>query len=107
MPLRISFGFPNPGIVNRGNPRAGSKLAWFLSILYILYSLEVGIFLIFLPWFDFWEYNYFVFRFPGLRPFINSPYLKGAVLGLGIVNLIIGFQEILRLRKGPGNYFTR
>ncbi len=107
MPLRISYGFPNPGVENRGKFRTSSRLASILRILYILYSLEVGFFLILFPWLEIWENNYVLYCYPGLRPFVINPFLKGAVLGLGIVNLLIGFQEIAHFRKGPNDYFPR
>jgi hypothetical protein len=107
MPLRVSLGIPNSSIENSGNLRSRSCLVTLRSILYILYSLEVGSFLIFIPWFPFWENNYLLFKYPGLRPLLASPYVKGAVLGLGIVNLIIGLHEIVHFRKGQGNHFPQ
>jgi len=107
MPLRISLGFPDPSIENRGNPRSRSWWGKAWTILYILYSLEVGSFLIFIPWFPFWDNNYLLFKCPSLRPFLASPFVKGAVLGLGIVNLIIGLHEIVHFRKSQGNFFPQ
>jgi len=80
-------------------------MAW--RILYIAYYLEVGVFLVMLPWFPIWGENYLLFLYPGLRPIVTSPFLKGAVLGLGIDNLLIGLHEIVHLRKGPASYFSR
>ncbi len=77
------------------------------SILYIAYSLEVGSFLILLPWLHLWDDNYLVFLYPNLRAIVASPFLKGAVLGLGIVNLLIGLHEIVHFRKGTGDFFSR
>ena len=107
MPLRISLGFPDSRLDNGGNLRSHAKLAKIWSILYIAYSLEVGSFLVILPWLQIWEENYLLFLYPGLRPFVTSSFLKGAVLGLGIVNLLIGLHEIVHFRKDPGNYFSR
>lgn len=107
MPLRISLGFPRPQLEGGSYQRSRSKMAKIWSILYIVYSLEVGSFLIMLPWFQIWEENYLLFLYPGLRPWVANPFLKGAVLGLGIVNLLIGLHEIVHFRKGPGDYFSR
>jgi hypothetical protein len=71
----------------------------FWRFLYIFYSLEVGIFLLFLPWMRLWENNYLLYRYPQFRPILTNSFLKGGVLGLGIVNILIGIQEIVRLRK--------
>jgi len=107
MTLRISFGFTNPGIENPSRAGSCSKLARIWSYLYIAYWLEVGCCLILFPWYNFWENNYILNLCPSLRPIMVNPFLKGAVLGLGIVNLLIGFQEIVQLRKGPRSFLSR
>jgi hypothetical protein len=107
MPHRLSLEFGDPQIHGDGHPRLRPWQSTLLRIVYIVYSLEVGMFLIFLPWQSFWESNYFLFRFPDLHPIMLNPFLKGAISGLGIVNLLIGFDEILRFRKGSGRPFPR
>ena len=70
---------------------------WF--VLYVLVCLEVGFFLMLVPWSAIWEHNYFLEAFPDLRPVLLSPSLKGAVCGLGLANVFLGVTEILnRLR---------
>jgi len=88
-------------------PRPKPRLSWIWHILYIIYSLEVGVFLLFLPWLQIWDNNYLLWRYPGFRPIISNPFLKGAVLGLGIVNLLIGIQEISNFRRNFKNYFSK
>jgi len=114
MPLSPPEGFPDPGFESRERPRSGARLEKMVNILtvtfwlvHIVYWLVVGGFLMLFPWLDFWENNPLLYRFPDLRPIIINPFLKGAVLGLGIVNLIIGIQEIVRLQKGLGNCVSR
>lgn len=71
---------------------------WF--VLYVLVCLEVGFFLMLVPWSAIWERNYFLEAFPHLRPIILSPTLKGAVCGLGVANVYVGVAEIFkRLRS--------
>ncbi len=82
-------------------------MVWTWHILYILYSLEVGIFLLFLPWLRIWENNYLVYLYPKLRLIVANPFFKGAVLGLGIVNILIGFQEISHLRTNGRGGISR
>ncbi len=70
---------------------------WF--VLYVLVCLEVGFFLMLVPWSAIWERNYFLEAFPDLRPVLLSPTLRGAVCGLGLANVYLGVAEILnRLR---------
>jgi hypothetical protein len=85
-----------PGTVHRR-----FRIAWVWRILYIVYCLEVGCFLLILPWWSIWDNNYFVYVYPKIRPLVSNPFLKGAVLGLGIVNIVIGIQELVLLWKRP------
>lgn len=87
--------------------RARFTTPWMWHIIYILYSLEVGILLLFLPWSAIWDNNYLLYLYPKFRPVVANPFLKGAVLGLGIVNILIGFQEIAQFRKNRRRYFSR
>jgi hypothetical protein len=82
-------------------------LSWIWHLLYIIYSLEVGLVLIFLPWLAIWDNNYLLYLFPHFRPLLANAFLKGAVLGLGIVNILIGIQEIVRFKKNSRNYFSK
>lgn len=77
---------------------------WF--VLYVLICLEVGVFLVFVPWSAIWERNYFLENYPRLRPILLSPALRGAVCGLGFGNIYLAFHEVVaRLRaraaRGP------
>jgi len=53
----------------------------------ILFCLELGVFLVILPWTTLWERNYFLFRYPGLAPWVLNHYLRGALSGLGLVDI--------------------
>jgi hypothetical protein len=82
-------------------------MAWIWHILYIIYSLEVGVFLLFLPWLDLWDNNYLIYRFPAIQPIVANSFLKGAVLGMGIVNILIGIHEVVHFRRCLRSYFSR
>jgi hypothetical protein len=114
MPNRTSFGSPNPDIEGAGKPGADSRLARLVSIfhtiyllLHITYWLAAGSFLMLFPWQSKWENNYLLYRYPSLRPVMSNPFLKGAVLGLGFVNLLIGFREIVLFRKNSRDFLSR
>jgi len=63
-------------------------------LLFVAYFLEVGLLLVLVPWSGFWDRNYFAVTFPTLREVLHNNYLRGAVSGLGIVNLLLGFEEL-------------
>jgi hypothetical protein len=54
--------------------------------------------LIVMPWWPaFWEQNYFALAWPPLRTFLTNNFVRGAVSGLGIVNLFAGFADLAYL----------
>jgi hypothetical protein len=57
--------------------------------------VEVGLLLIVVPWSAFWERNYFGALWPPLRPWLHNDYVRGAVTGLGFVNLMAGVADLL------------
>ena len=50
-----------------------------------------------LPWSGFWDGNYFGVRLPGLRAIMTNDFVRGAVTGLGVVNLFAGFADLALL----------
>jgi hypothetical protein len=63
-------------------------------LLLVAYFIEVGLLLVLVPWSPFWERNYFLTAFPSLLDIVRNNYLRGAVSGLGVVNLLMGFNEL-------------
>jgi hypothetical protein len=84
-------------------------------IVYILICFEVGILLLILPWTQFWEDNFFLFfitnklNAPWMPTFLTSGYVRGAVTGLGVLNILAGLRDIIKFRESvnalsiPGN----
>ena len=60
-----------------------------MRILLGLICLELGVLLVFLPWSPYWDRNFFLQRFPELLPYALSPFLRGAVTGLGLLDVIM------------------
>ena len=51
-----------------------------------------------MPWWPaFWEHNYFALAWPPLRTILTNNFVRGAVSGLGIVNLFAGFADLAYL----------
>lgn len=69
------------------------------AVLLITFCLEIGLFLTVFPWTAYWEINYFSQLLPGWRALWYNAYLRGAVSGLGVLNLYIALAEIFRLRR--------
>ena len=48
-----------------------------------------------LPWWPaLWEHNYFSMAWPPLRTLLSNNFVRGAVSGLGVVNLFAGFADL-------------
>lgn len=66
-------------------------MAAFLSILS---SLLVGIALVFAPWTPLWEANWLLQMWPAARSIVLSGFTRGAVSGLGLVNLVLALRDV-------------
>jgi hypothetical protein len=69
------------------------------AVLVVTFCLEIGLFLLVFPWTDYWETNYFSQLVPAWHVFWYNSYFRGAVSGLGVLNLYIALVEIFRLRR--------
>jgi len=68
------------------------------AILLILFCLELGCFLLVFPWVGVvWDNNFFSSLLHAR--YWDSGYLRGAVSGLGVINLYIAIAETFRLRR--------
>jgi hypothetical protein len=65
-----------------------------MRLLLTAFFFEAGLVLVLVPWSIYWERNYFVQALPMLEPFLTNDFVRGAVSGLGLVNLLAGFVEI-------------
>jgi hypothetical protein len=79
-------------------------------IFYIILCLEIGVVLTLLPWahpfgLSDWGDNYFLVLaarktgFHGLQLAVASGWVRGAVTGLGVLNLAVAFWEIFHFRQ--------
>ena len=60
-----------------------------------MFFVQVGLLLIVLPWWPaFCDHNYFAFAWPWLQPLLANNFVRGAVIGLGVVNLFAGFADL-------------
>jgi hypothetical protein len=75
-----------------------------VRICFTLFTFEVGVFLVIFPWTDSWNLNYVQGLVPALQDVWDDPYFRGAVTGLGFLNVYLSFIEVLRLlRRSPNS----
>ncbi len=61
------------------------------------YFLEVGLLLFVVPWSGFWERNFFAQAVPALGTITSNFFVRGAVSGLGLVNVAAGVSELVSM----------
>jgi hypothetical protein len=66
------------------------------ALLSVLSSLLVGIVLVFAPWTSLWDSNWLLSVWPGLRGVLLSAFTRGAVTGLGLVNVLLALGDVHR-----------
>jgi len=69
------------------------------AVLFITFCLEIGFFLLVFPWTEYWDNNYFSALVPEWHRWWENSYVRGAISGLGAVNLYISLMEMVRLRR--------
>jgi hypothetical protein len=60
-----------------------------------LSSFLIGLILVIAPWWtEVWDANVLLQPWPFLRSLVLSPFVRGAVTGLGLVNVLLAFVEL-------------
>jgi hypothetical protein len=84
---------PLPPVESR-RPQRPPRL---LRLVFAIFTFEIGLFLTVFPWVDIWSLNYFSGWLPALENLWDEPYFRGAITGLGLVNIYVACAEVLRL----------
>ena len=71
-----------------------------IRLLLTVFFFEAGLVLVILPWSGYWEHNYFAQLIPALQTFLVNDFVRGAVSGLGLVNVLAGVAEIWSFLAG-------
>ena len=61
-------------------------------------AFELGVFLLIFPWVTEWDLNA-AFLPTWIRAVWTDPFFRGAVSGLGLLNIYISIVEVFRLRR--------
>lgn len=73
-------------------------------IVYIVISFEIGILLLLLPWSSWWHDNFFLYfitgklHAPWVATFLTHKAVRGAVTGIGMLNILAGIYDIFTFR---------
>ena len=64
--------------------------------------LEFGCMLLVVPWSAYWDRNYFAALVPQLHALIINNFVRGAVSGLGLINVVAGVAELVSVYTARG-----
>ncbi|HEV2386367.1 MAG TPA: hypothetical protein VGS20_03830 [Candidatus Acidoferrales bacterium] len=68
--------------------RLALAFAWF----------DLGLLVILLPWSPVWESNSLLTRYPSLIPYLLNGYVRGAISGLGVLDVMMAADALFRRR---------
>lgn len=67
-----------------------------LGICLIVFAFEIGLFLTVFPWLSAWSMNWVPVHSERFSDLWMSPYLRGFISGLGLLNIYIALAEAAR-----------
>jgi hypothetical protein len=68
-------------------------------IIRVLVFIQMGMMLLIFPWTPVWTENTLLGANLQLRAIVNNGFLRGAVSGLGLVNIWLGLADAVRYRE--------
>ena len=70
-----------------------------LPLFFALYCLEAGLFFAIVPWTTIWTLNPLLHDHAQLALLADNPFVRGFVTGIGMLHLIVGVRELVRLSR--------
>ncbi|MBI2682862.1 MAG: hypothetical protein HYX26_06545 [Acidobacteriales bacterium] len=65
----------------------------------VMFFIELGMLLVLLPWTPLWTNNSLLSTHLSLREWLNLGFVRGAMSGLGLVNIWFGIYEAVHYRE--------
>lgn len=62
-------------------------------VVFVVFCIELGMFLAILPWISVWNQNSFLGSYPTLKTLLQNNFVRGLVTGIGLVDIWIGIWE--------------
>jgi hypothetical protein len=70
-----------------------------LAVFFAVYCLEAGLFFLIVPWTRLWTLNPLLHSTYTITMLAGDPFVRGFISGVGVMHLIIGVKEIVRLAR--------
>lgn len=70
-----------------------------LAVFFAVYCIEAGLVFFIVPWTRLWQVNPLLHSTYTISMLAGDPYVRGFISGLGLVHIIIGVKDIVRLAR--------
>jgi len=70
-----------------------------LPLFFALYCLEAGLFFTVVPWTRIWTLNPWLHHDIAMAVWVDNPFVRGFMSGIGVIHLILGTRELVRLAR--------
>ena len=70
-----------------------------LGFCLVIFAFELGVFLVVFPWLKTWDLSWVALHSPRFSDLWMSRYFRGALSGLGLLNIYVAFAELIRQLK--------
>lgn len=80
-------------------PRMSRWTQRIFLVIFVIFCIELGMLLVVLPWLPVWTSNGLLARFPGLRELAAHNFVRGAMSGMGLLDIWIGIWEAVHYRE--------
>jgi hypothetical protein len=68
-------------------------------VIFVLFCIELGMLLTVLPWTKVWTENGILLSYPALREVLRYDFVRGAISGLGLIDIWLGIREAVNYRE--------
>ncbi len=68
-------------------------------VILVLFCVELGMVLVVLPWTPVWQHNSLVADHPAFRQLFQHFFTRGAVTGLGLIDMWVGIWTAVQYRE--------
>jgi hypothetical protein len=82
--------------------RPRGPMRWHRRVLgfcLVIFAFELGLFLLVFPWLRNWDLSWIPVHSPRFSDIWMSRYFRGALSGLGLLNIYVAFAELVRQLK--------
>jgi hypothetical protein len=104
--LNSAYPSAEPAATALRKPPEGKPTPLWLQrlwvVLFVVLCIELGLVLVVVPWTPAWHQNSLLSFFgSGTRNFLLHPFVRGAISGVGLLDLWIGIGEAVNYRENP------